>query len=321
MLVSGCSTRPILEKEESQFVDVRKEYNNLVKVVEVAPDPTQSVKKKSKIKEKAAKTDTKSDSTAKPGKKDVKRKPPIEDSEGFDGRRPVVDPFRAGENITINIKYWNMSAGKIQISVEPFKVVNGKSAYHFKMKVDSNPRFSMFYSVSNWAETFMDFENMTPMTLTIDNNESSRVVESRTFFDWKTNKASLWEKEVSKKRGEKKKELHWDIEPFSQNVISTIYYLRTFTLSPGKTIKFNLTDDGKNYVFIAKVLRREVIDTDLGKMNTIVVSPEFQADGHYKQTGENLLWFTDDDRKFLVKVTAKIKIGSLYGEVESLKKE
>ena len=70
----------------------------------------------------------------------------------------------------------------------------------------------------------------------------------------------------------------------------------------------------------AQVLRRETIYTDAGKFKTFVVKPQFDIDGKFKPTGENYLWLTADERKFIVRLESKIKIGSIVGEVQKLKK-
>jgi len=308
----GCSNRPILQEETGQFEDIRKEFDSVVKVKE-APVPKETAVPQ-KPQSKAVKV---APTQIKKGKV-LRKEPQLEDAEGFDGRRPSLDPFRPGERVELSVTYLNMTAGTVGMSVEPFKQVNGERAYHFKLDVKSNTRFSMVYSVANWAETFVDFSRLLPITLTMDQNESARLVESRSFFDWKKNKAHLWEKQVSKKKGEKKKEIEWEMQPFSQNTVSAIYYLRTFTLRPGKRIQFYVTDDGKNYLFKGEVLGRETISTDIGDLKTIIVRPEFQVEGNLKPAGENLIWLTDDDRKFIVKMRAKVKIGSLYAEVSSI---
>ena len=315
----GCSSKQILKEDEGAFEDIRKEYEKVVqvKVVKVTPTPTPTPKQKKKVTKKKTLKKRKVIAKKTESKKPKKKLPSLEDSEGFDGRRPIQDPFRAGESVTLSVKYFNMRAGDATFKVEPFKEVNGKKSYHFSATVKSNKRFAIFYKVENRADTFMDYGEMIPHTLSIDNNESSRLVESKTFFDWSQNKATLWEKKVRKNKDPKKKYLEWEIDPYTQNIISAIFYIRTFTLTPGKKFAFRISDDGKNYIFKGEVLRREVLDTDLGEIRTVVVKPEFQHEGSFKPSGENLLWLTDDDRKLMVRLESKVKIGTLIGELKA----
>jgi len=136
----------------------------------------------------------------KPTPKAIKRLPEIEDDEGFNGRRPIVDPFRVGEKTTLALTYFNMAAGYMDLEVLPMAQVNGKKSYHFKITIKSSKLFSMFYSVEDWAETFLDYEEMRPYTLTFHIKESKQLKEIRGFFDWKTNTGNFWQKKITNDR-------------------------------------------------------------------------------------------------------------------------
>lgn len=247
--------------------------------------------------------------------------PKLEDGEGFIGRRPVVDPFRPGEDVVLNVSYFNVVAGQLSLKVLPYKTVNGKKAYDFAVSLKSNKIFSLFYSVDDRAETFVDFDTLTPITYTMDANESSQQKETRVFFDWNDDEATEWEKVIHPGDDhEKEKNIKWKLDSYSQNFISAIYYLRTFTLRPGKKIAFRVAGDGKNYVFDGDVLRREKLVTEAGTFNTLVVQPTFHLKGKFQATGDNYVWLTDDSRKLPVQIKLKIKIGSLMGRLARLDK-
>lgn len=246
------------------------------------------------------------------------REPTIEDSEGFAGRRPIVDPYTPGEKVTLTATYLNIQAGDISFEVLPFKMVNDRKAYHLRLRIVSSKTFNMFYAVNNTAETYLDYETMLPQTLTYDGKESSRIREYRTFFDWAKMEAFQWRREVIKNKGEKKKKLAWPIQPYTQNILSAVYYLRAFKLEPGKTYSFRVADEGKNYVFAAHVLRREKLKTDIGEFNTLVIRPDYKIDGKFTPAGANTIWVTDDARKLPVRVEAKVKIGSFVAKLKSI---
>ena len=107
--------------------------------------------------------------------------------------------------------------------------------------------------------------------------------------------------------------------PFSQNVISVFFYIRNFQLKVGKVIKFPLTDEDNNMILEAHVIRQEVIDTDNGKIDTYVVAPKVTIEGKFKPVGDVFLWFTNDDRKQIVRVESALKIGTLKFDLVSKK--
>lgn len=189
----------------------------------------------------------------------LKREPDLEDSQGFEGRRPLVDPFRVGEVVTHNVHYFKVSAGDLHLKVEPFVQVNGKRAYAFATEVKTSSLFSSFYSVDDRAVTLLDFEELIPRVFTLHVKESGQLREARSYFDFNKNQATYWEKKVTKKKGAEEKKLQWEILPYSQNVFSAIFYMRVFKWEVGKEIAFRVADDEENLVFRGRPLREKLL--------------------------------------------------------------
>ena len=70
----------------------------------------------------------------------------------------------------------------------------------------------------------------------------------------------------------------------------------------------------------AKVLRQEKKSTAVGVFDTLVLKPEFEIGGVFTPTGDNFIWVTNDDRKMIVRIESKIKIGTLVVGVQNIKK-
>ncbi|MCM2282532.1 MAG: DUF3108 domain-containing protein [Bdellovibrionaceae bacterium] len=249
-----------------------------------------------------------------------KRQPEIEDSNGFQGRRPVVDPFRVGESVTLEASYFSVVAGDITLEVRPHKVVNGRKAYHFAGTARSTSVFALFYAVEDTMETFVDFDDLIPYNYALHVKESKQLREVRSFFDWKKLRGYVWDRKVTNDKGVKEEKYEWDILPYAQNVFSTPFYIRTFKLEPGKAVHFRIGHEGKNLLLTADVLRREKLSTAIGELNTVVIRPKLEIDGVFKPMGEVYFWLTDDDRKFVVRIEAKIKIGKVVAQVKSINK-
>lgn len=331
LLLVSCAGK-ILQLDKSDQDKLRvDEYDAKVSVQEETEEqpPKEDVKdlvetpgKGKKGKDKKADKKAEKAKTAAKEKEKVKgpRQPEIEDSEGFDGRRPLKDPFRVGEKVVFDVSYFNVTAGEIRTEVKPFVTVNGQKAYHFAVSGNSTPFFSRIYEVDDKISTYVRYDDLLPLSLQVSLKESNQVGETRTFFDWKTNKASYWQKKFVKGKGERNKKLEWDILPFSQNVVSVSFYLRNFKLEPGKKHAIRVADEGKNIVFTGEVIKREVLKTPAGELKTVMMIPRVTADGILKPIGEIKLWFTDDDRKLLVRLESKIKIGTVVAKVRTIER-
>ena len=318
----ACSSILKIDKSEERLA--HKEYDEKIVVKPLEEKPLKITPLDEKKTEKSkTKTKKQSKKSAKVEGKAVTasgHQPPLEDGEGFTGRRPNLDPFRPGEKVTFNISYFRVVAGELSLQVMPFVEVNGEKSYHFRIHVKSNDFFSKIYAVDDVADTYVDFEQLRPFSHTIDVREAKQLASIRSVYDWSTHKGSYWHKKITKEKGEEKKEYHWDLAPYAQNVVSAIFYLRNFTFRPGKKVAFNMADEDKNLIFRGEVVRKEKLDTDVGELDTLVIKPQFEVDGLFKPVGDILIWMTDDDRKLIVRIESKIRIGTLVAKLKSIEK-
>ncbi len=247
----------------------------------------------------------------------ARREPDIEDDEGFDGRRPLKDPFHVGEKVVHHVRYYKAHAGTITFKIDPFVEVNGRKSYSLVNLIKTASIFDSFYSVDDRVLTLMDYDLLIPRVFTLHVKESGQLREARSHFDFDKLKATYWEKKVTEKNGAEEKKQQWDILPFSQNVFSALYYMRVFKWATGKTYSFRVADDESNIVFKGTALRREVLETNAGDFKAIVIKPEFTVKGVFKPVGDIFIWLSDDDRKLVLRIECKIKIGTLVSEIES----
>lgn len=253
-------------------------------------------------------------------KKMEPRLPEIESSEGFIGRRPVVDPFRVGEKVTHSVNYFAMKAGTLTLETRPFAMVNGVKNYQFRTSIKTASFFDSFYSVDDYVDVLMDYNQLTPGVFALHVKESAQLKEAQMFFDFEKLRATYWEKKITEKDGEENKKLEWEIAPYAQNVFSAAFYMRVFRWEVGKENAFSVADNEKNLVFRAKAIRKEKLQTAIGEFDAIVIRPEIELKGKYNPVGDNYIWLSDDDRKLILRIESKIKIGTLVSEVIDIQK-
>lgn len=341
VLMLGCASR-FLVFENSEKVLENKEFDNAIQVKEIpvpapspaplsttgasgaadggktlpvaTPKPTPTPKpEKSKKKKKGAKGVLVEDVA-------TLREPRLEDDEGFVGRRPVTDPFQIGEEVVLDISYFGVDAGELTMQVRPFVEVNGRKAYRFHSIAKTVSVFEMFYKVDDYAETLVDFETLRPISYALHVKESKLLRDARALHNWEEGRMYFWDKKITKEHGVEEKKEYWEMPAFSQNIFSSLWYLRVFKLLPGKKIKFRMSHENENLIITCEVLRRETLSTDEGDLKTVVVRPSAEKDGVAKNVGENLFWFTDDDQKLMVRMESKIKLGTIVGSLNRLKR-
>ena len=318
-LISSCASR-VLKYEKSEELKNIKEFDDAVKIVtpeavpviqRPPPEPAKNSKKETKKKKLTAKKRNEKETPE-------RRQPDIENDEGFAGRRPVVDPIHVGERIVHAVSYFAVNAGTMTLQTQAFAEVNGKKSYHFRLNINSSPFFSHVYSVDDFVDAMLDFESLIPNVFTLHMRETNQLRESRAFFDHEANQVTIWERKVTKESGEEHLKLQWQTAPFAQNVFTAAFYMRFFKWTVGKKNAFWVANDKENVIFRALALRKEKIVTDVGEFNTIVVKPEIELPGKFTPVGDIFIWLSDDDRKLILRIESKIRIGTLVSQIIEL---
>ncbi len=107
------------------------------------------------------------------------------------------------------------------------------------------------------------------------------------------------------------------IEPFTHDVLSAFYYIRTQRLVVGDTLEMSAVSGKKKYNLKVLCHGRETIEVAAGTFKTVVVEPILKEDGLFKAKGKLTIWLTDDEAHMPVKMQSKIPVGSIKAELVS----
>lgn len=327
--LSACSSS-FLKFDKQDELQKNDEFAKMVTIIpseevkeDKPPPPTKAPVPEAPPAPPISKKEKKKKKSAEPKAVAEKRRLPHSESNvGFapGARRPLASPFRVGEKVVHSLRYFKVSAGTLTLETRPYKFVNGRKSYNFVTSLKSSPTFSTFYTADDWAETMVDYETMLPSIFSLHVKESGQLREANAFFDQVNKKAKFWQKKVTKKKGMEEINKEYELPEYAQNVFSAAYYMRLFKYEIGKEYVFSVGDYEQNVDFRGKALRKEVLETEAGVFNTIVVQPTFELKGVFKPVGNIFFWLTDDDRKFIVRIESEIKIGTIVSEAISIEK-
>lgn len=227
-------------------------------------------------------------------------------------------PFKVGEKIEYAVKYFALEAGRFTFEVRPIKQIQNRPVFHFYVSAKSSSVFAWVYTLKDFAESFWDMKTQRPYLMKIYGEESRYIREVQTSFDWVKKKARYQAKIVEVGKGLDEEDKTWDLKHMdAQDVVSSLYFLRTKKLELGKSYDFKVAERGKDILVRVQVLEEVMLSTKLGKFKTIVVKPTFSVDGAWKQKGDIKLWLTQDESKTPIQFEAKIKIGTIRGKLHS----
>jgi uncharacterized protein DUF3108 len=172
---------------------------------------------------------------------------------------------------------------------------------------DAAGTISLLYHVQDRLESFFSPSDFCSHNTSRHIEEGFRRVESNITFDYQRGKALLDHKNIKKK--ESKHEEH-DIPGCVTDMLSSVYYVASLPLLPGKTYSFPINDGGATLTVLAHVEEREQVKTPAGTFKTIRVQPE-TASGALREKGRIWVWYSDDAARIPVQMRARMAWGTL----------
>lgn len=96
------------------------------------------------------------------------------------------------------------------------------------------------------------------------------------------------------------------------------YVIRHRGLRVGRDEFIRIFDSKKVYDVRVEVIKKETIETSLGRFRTIVIKPHMKSEGIFYRKGEIYIYLTDDERHIPVMLRSKILIGSVVAELKRI---
>ena len=222
-------------------------------------------------------------------------------------RKVDNDVWNTGENLTFSVDYGFYQAGTATMSIEKTVDINGGACYHIKTTARSNGFISKFYKVRDEVHSYVD----------IDGLFSRRFEKKLREGKYKSDRYVDFYHDRLIALNTKEKHALTEIPLYVQDILSSLYYLRTFDLTVGRDEFIDVYADGKVYPLRVIVHGKETVKVPAGEYRCLKVEPVLKSEGIFKQEGKLTVWLTDDERKLPVKMTSKILIGSIGVNLES----
>jgi hypothetical protein len=209
-------------------------------------------------------------------------------------------PFAVGEKLTFAIRYEFAKAGEASMEVkEKVECGSGGECFRLVSTAWSTMPFSLFFEVKDVVESYMDAEELYTWRyekhLKEGNHEASEVV----VFDQDANTATYPDGSVM------------DTPQRVQDVLSSLYFVRTMEIEVGKSIFIDNHADEKNYPLEVKVLKTERVKVPAGTFECYVLEPILKASGIFQHKGRLTVWLSTDPSHVPVMMKSSVAIGAI----------
>jgi hypothetical protein len=168
--------------------------------------------------------------------------------------------------------------------------------------------FDSYFKIRDLYESYVSPSTLIPYLYKRDISEGN-------YFKFEEYKFNRKNNIVSSTMKKKNTEEHTKVTVGSntRDIVSTIYHIRNLDIHkalPGDTQNFTFLFDNEALVIGVTYLKKEMINTNLGKKECYKLSVNLKNDDALKGTNENLLWLTADANKLPVYAKFKIAVGA-----------
>jgi hypothetical protein len=220
------------------------------------------------------------------------------------------DAFGFGEELYYRVGYRFITAGSGMFKIEPKPTDrNGRPCYDIRFEVASLKSLEFLYRVRNMYRSLIDVDGVFSWYFEQKNREGNYRKDYSADMNHRTGIAKTTEGE-------------FPLEPFTHDIVSAFFYIRTLNLKAmkrGDIVPLKNFYEKETYPLAVKILGRETIEVSAGKFNCVVIEPLVQEGGLFQHKGRLLIWLSDDDRKIPVKVATGILIGTVDVELTGFK--
>lgn len=227
---------------------------------------------------------------------------------------PVDGPelwFPVGEELIYKIYWGIIPVAKTHITTEWIEE-DGRTLLAIRYRTRSNKVIATIYPVDDKMESIIDPLTFLPVRFTKNLREGRHRYHETTTFDYENLKAH-WTSFV------KNKELTYDIEPDTRDLVSFMYYMRAKPFKSGDRQHHRVMADEKVYDLFLKVGKKtEVEIDDIGTVSCMHVEPKAKFQGLFVRKGKMHLLVSTDPRRLCTQVKAKVPVASIRVRLDAV---
>ena len=227
------------------------------------------------------------------------------------GARPLAEPavvrevvfhpvgLAIGERLGYDVKFGALKVGAGAMEVREVADVRGRAAWHIVFTLQGGVPF---YRVNDRLESWIDTETFASLRFQQSQHEG-RYRRERTIEMYPERRTYV---EAGKHGGAEQPSVDLPLDD-----ASFLYFLRTVPFEVGRSYEFDRYFRPDRNPVKLEVLRRERVTVPAGTFDALVVRPVIKTPGIFSEKGQAEVWLTDDARRLVVQMKAKLPFGSI----------
>jgi hypothetical protein len=220
--------------------------------------------------------------------------------------------FKPGEQLTYRLHYGVLNAGVAVLEVKPDVIkIKDREVLHVVGTASTTGGTDFVFKVRDRYESYMDKDALLPWHFVRRVEEGGYKFSQDYSFNHYTGKV------VDVTHDQK-----YDVPSGVQDMVSAFYTARNLNLSaakPGDVFSMMCFMDRELWPMKIKLIGREVVDSDIGKIRCLKFRPIVQKGRVFKQEEDLTVWISDDANHVPVRAQADILIGSVRMDLTGVK--
>lgn len=212
----------------------------------------------------------------------------------------------AGEKLTFDVGWEFVNAGTAEMEA----TTSSYSTYRVLMQAKTNQVLDLFKKVRDSIDARGICRDGKMQSTVFDLNQHERRYRAvkKTRYDWEHDQVQYTHNNKTEV---------FKVPAGHLSVLDAFFLVRSMPLKPGDKVEIPVFDSRKTYQLIVHVNpQTQKLFAPWGQtVETLVVEPELKTAGVFSSTGKIKLWLTHDEHHVPLKLTAKIKIGRIVGEL------
>jgi hypothetical protein len=219
--------------------------------------------------------------------------------------RPKVNrAFAAGESLKYEARALGTLGAYASMSVGRAVTVSGRPCHPITIKANTVFPASAIFAVNDVQSTYIDTSDFITWKFENKVHEGNYKARHKERYD------QVKHKVYRIKNDEPEEE--FDVQPFTQDILSWLYYFRLLPLEPEKVYLIPIQSRAKNFQLLLSVLKKETVEVPAGKFDCLKVKILIKSGTAFRNDeGDVNFWVTDDPRHLLIKTKFALPIGSV----------
>ena len=214
-------------------------------------------------------------------------------------------PVSIGETLLYNASFRGIHAANASLKAIKKEVIGIDSVYHIRFTAKSKGPFNYIFPIDDEINLWLDIKTFLPVKIHEEISEGRFKKSTKIHFNRKNNFALINNDTLR-------------IEKNTQSPYSLFYFFRKNSIQDFKNREISLIQNNKTVLLNLTVRENEVVSVPAGEYTCSIVSPERKDNKKFKNKAELDVMFSNDLKKYPVKIRLKLKYGYLVLELDKV---